>query len=389
MRSLVMLPSVVGGLAAMVAASDAWRDHATMSPRRALTPGAASYTLTCPSNQQLVGLQGGAGLWVDWFRGVCRHVTADGHWIGGESLSDASTGGASGTPFRLICPQDHAVSGLSGNAGQWINQLLVHCRRLGNSGSVTGPAVLATPNSGAGKVGGSGSSNFGPLSCAGTIPVFQLRGTSGSTGLAGVVDSVRVTCGQTPGFQVQSLQLQPAVVFAQSSSQARAVFTYVSPQALTLRFASNDPAVARVASATVTIARGSGNGTVAVSGVGPGCATIAVENEHGSTSPVSQSLIVHPHSDRGAAVALGLPNTYRLTTNAQHSIPVRMTTARPVTVTLTSSNPQVAIVTPSVTIPPGTPGVATIILTSGRAGCITLSATANGATTRRTVAFGL
>jgi hypothetical protein len=385
-------PSRLCGLGVAAIVLGGLLGSAPSAPARGPAPNAAgAYFITCGPNKALIGISGGAGTWVDWVRGVCMHVTNDGHWIGAESPSPSFSGGQSGAPFRLMCPVDHVVAALSGNVGRWLNLLQVHCRRMTSNGAVssTSALVLATPAS-AGSAGGSGSVGFGPRDCPNNQGALGLSGSSGSTGIAAVVDSARLVCGRPETFQITSFTLLANGVVAGSPTRGTVTFPYPAPVAQTIRPSSDNAQVAAVSLPSTAIAAGatSAGFSITTAGSTGGCTTIRVPNEHGLVDFVFRRLIVHPASDPDPFLTLVTRDDVSFMAPGAHTATIRMTTARPTTVALTSSDPTVATVPASVTVPPGAPGIAQFTMTALRTGCPTISATGRGTTVRRTVSFG-
>ena len=90
--------------------------------------GGNPFTLRCPDDAVLVGVQGNAGGVVDRVQPVCRQIDPSGLLLDGRSSGAA--GGGGGTAFSLQCPENHAVSGIDGKASLYVDQLRIKCGRL-------------------------------------------------------------------------------------------------------------------------------------------------------------------------------------------------------------------------------------------------------------------
>ncbi len=74
--------------------------------------------------------------------------------------------------WRMRCPEGQAVSGLSGQAGQLLDQLEIACRAFQVDGMGDAQSISLTPAPGKNPVGGEGGDDFGPTSC----PEGQIAG---------------------------------------------------------------------------------------------------------------------------------------------------------------------------------------------------------------------
>jgi len=136
--------------------------------------GGNSFALRRANDQVLVGIGGKASAVVDRVQPLCAQVDRLGRWVGYE-VGGSIAGGSGGTAFTLRCPRDHAVSGIQGKAGSLIDQLRIKC------GSLTARPKLASIGSVlAGQAGGTGGNPFGPFDCVDNKPGRGLIGRAGS-----------------------------------------------------------------------------------------------------------------------------------------------------------------------------------------------------------------
>ena len=95
-------------------------------------PGGGAFRLMCPGNQVLVGLTGRAGEWMDQVAPVCVtvHIAS---WVGTPRPGRA-TGGSGGGPFTSMCPRDSVVVGFSGYSLEYVFNIGLTCRHMGPKG---------------------------------------------------------------------------------------------------------------------------------------------------------------------------------------------------------------------------------------------------------------
>ena len=150
--------------------------------------GGKEFALACKPGEVMVGVQGRAGMWIDRLGPQCVEVSKQtGLWPQVSPISSAgATGGMGGTSFVRTCPRNFAVHAFNGIRGQYVNQLIVHCRQLSAGMKTAGSVVLLPPVGTAGLPPGT---NFGTLSCP------QDRAATGLFGKSGIyVDSVGLKC---------------------------------------------------------------------------------------------------------------------------------------------------------------------------------------------------
>ena len=92
--------------------------------------GGLPFRVLCPADSVLVGVSGGADQFVDRVRGICAKFV-DGGWTsaGGTAATDAH-GGGGGKPYDIRCPTGFAVAGMNGRTGWFVDQMTVFCNRL-------------------------------------------------------------------------------------------------------------------------------------------------------------------------------------------------------------------------------------------------------------------
>ena len=152
--------------------------------------GGQAFTQDCPSDRVLVGIKGRAHAWMDGIQGVCAKVNYDGSWSG-DTITTGYRGGNGGNTFTRTCAQGHAVSGISGREGMFVDQIRIYCRPLVNAtqeglakaGRLTGSRTALSP------AGGSGGKTFGRYDCLDEMPG---RGLSGRSGI--YLDRIQFRC---------------------------------------------------------------------------------------------------------------------------------------------------------------------------------------------------
>lgn len=148
--------------------------------------GGSSRSLRCNAGEVLVGVRAREGWVVDKLESRCVRVDAAGNWVGSVVTRGSVGGGFGGGTQRTIeCANGQAVSGISGNAGWYVDKLTLRCRDL------TGPQQLSGASSVAGTVGGTGGDPFDRIDCPSNLPARGFAATG-----AGVVDSLKLVCGQ-------------------------------------------------------------------------------------------------------------------------------------------------------------------------------------------------
>lgn len=120
----------------------------------------------CNDNEELAGIYGNAGWYVDSVGLSCVRINrSNGTWQG-ETRTGQRLGGGGGRPYDLRCPRDHVVMGFRGRGAMLLDRLEIECRRLGADGRVSGSSVWR------GTAGGTGGNSFGPHRCPGNRPAF-------------------------------------------------------------------------------------------------------------------------------------------------------------------------------------------------------------------------
>ncbi len=86
--------------------------------------GGNEFSLTCPEDQFLTSVMGGAGVYVDRVSGHCESVDA------ARSYDSAPAGGEGGNPYAANCPAGYAITGIHGGSGVWVDRVNVICNRI-------------------------------------------------------------------------------------------------------------------------------------------------------------------------------------------------------------------------------------------------------------------
>jgi hypothetical protein len=177
----------------------------TLPPRTPWTPIAGAtvgdrFTLACATGEVLAGVRGtttGSGL--GRLVPSCVRAGVDGSWRGSPADARDGAGSEGGTFFSLACPANQAVSGLQTRGDGAVSALQLQCRPLG-TGGLTVQAGFGAPTTPAGP----GSGALQPMrECAGGFAARGLYGHAGSS-VAGVgllcrrpVDAIQVSAAAT------------------------------------------------------------------------------------------------------------------------------------------------------------------------------------------------
>ena len=143
--------------------------------------GGSPFDLSCANGDVLAGIYGYTGTYVNSVGARCVSVAADGAWIG-QPVDAGTSGTDNGTPFAATCPTGWGVTGFSGRADTFVNQIGLQCRRLDSANTArdfTQPLPVAGRNTG---------TAHEPLNCAGSVAT-GLTGRSGSW-----IDSFGLQC---------------------------------------------------------------------------------------------------------------------------------------------------------------------------------------------------
>ena len=165
----------------------------TMTSLKAGGSGGNHYSTGCGFNA-MVGVQGrtydtglpGVGEVVGSIQAICVALQGDGSWNGTPAPAPGIAGRERGTSVSLRCPQNQAVSGISGKAGIYLNQLRINCAPLVEPGHLSSEGSPL-----AGSIGGTGGNGFGPVGylCTSNKPGYEFSG-----GADQWVDSVALFC---------------------------------------------------------------------------------------------------------------------------------------------------------------------------------------------------
>jgi hypothetical protein len=351
--------------------------------------GGNPFTLRCPDDAVLVGVQGSAGSVVDRVQPVCRQIDPSGLLLDGRSAGTA--GGGGGTAFILQCPDNHAVSGIDGRASLYVDQLRIKCGPL-----TAGPRLAASGSVLAGHAGGGGGTAFGPFDCVDNKPGRGLIGRAGT-----YVDQIRLACDYPPSplRPLSIYPLRPDRVMGLPLVRGGGVLLLMSLSSdwqhasWYLPVRNSNPAVAHAAGsetvAEVVHYANAGPRTAAldVEGRGVGCTTFEV-GFPGAVLPPVDVLIERP-TDPHLTLALSIEEWTQNTTSAFGTL--TLSTPAPAggaAIALTSSHPALAPVPPTVTVPQGTRVTTFEIHRIGSGGgCVVISATGNGGSVQSVMLF--
>lgn len=146
--------------------------------------GGNQFDLSCGSNEVLAGIYGNTGTYVNRVGARCVSVSSSGNWIG-QPRNAASTGTNTGRVYDVTCPVGWAVTGFTGRADLYVNQIGLQCQNLSSANTATGitrQLAVAGANTG---------TQRGMLSCVGSVAT-GLTGRSGSW-----LDSFGLQCPST------------------------------------------------------------------------------------------------------------------------------------------------------------------------------------------------
>ncbi|TAK55032.1 MAG: hypothetical protein EPO25_05115 [Gammaproteobacteria bacterium] len=246
--------------------------------------GGTSYSVGCGANQALVGVKGYAGSYIDGLQGICAQISYDGSWLG-TAVETSFAGKSTGRSFSLVCPAGHAVSGVKGRAGSYIDQLKVRCGRLGPNGRLSSYGDYL-----GGTAGSTGGSAFGPFDCSSSQPAQLIRGKAGNW-----IDSLGLGCATVNTVRPSSLTISPVPVqysgFSPGTHRATAtVQMSLLPKAeVPVTLTTSNPEVALFLGGSTTASPmirtyGDGSRSVSVVSQQPGCSTITASYQGASLS---------------------------------------------------------------------------------------------------------
>jgi hypothetical protein len=160
--------------------------------------GGGLFTLDCPANAAMVGVQGRGGTRIDQLQPVCAPISLSTDTstspdytyrvTTGAPSPIGAAGGGGGTAYADSCPANEVVVGIRGRNGTEIDQFYVQCGRvtLTRSGATWGVTITSTGTTT--PRGGAGGSFFSEDCPAGRIG-SGLAGRSGTR-----IDAVAARC---------------------------------------------------------------------------------------------------------------------------------------------------------------------------------------------------
>lgn len=354
--------------------------------------GGNPFTLRCPNDSVLVGLEGRAEAFLDQVTLVCRQVDPLGRWVGGSH--GGSAGGTGGKPFPVVfeCPTNQAISGIDGRAGTVVDQLRIKCGPL-----TAGPRLAASGSLLPRHVGGTGGNPFGPFDCVDDKPG---RGLAGRAGI--YLDQVRLICDYPPA------PLEPVSFFAVLPGNLLSqVVRTAGGLLLQMRLSSpwdrgdfrvpvrnSNPSVAVIAGppgeGTMLHLSGADASTAVfeMSPRGVGCTRFDV-GYSGRPALAAVHVLVEKPQSAGLSLALNVVEWTATTTGAFGTITLPgPAPAGGTAVALTSSPTGLALVPASVTVPQGTRTTTfEIHRVASAAGCVVVTANGNGGSVQSVMLF--
>jgi hypothetical protein len=348
----------------------------TLSPD--IDGGGALFSFTCGTDKVMVGVSGGAGMWVNRVSGICRQVNRAGEWIGGDSSTNATATGG-GSDFKLKCERNSAVAALGGRSGQWLDRLQVYCRTLGVNGQLTGALVLAKDGVNTTAGGGPGINAFGPIGyeCASNRPARILRGRHGSVAGTPSIDRIGLDCQVPTVLKLNNIGVLYATTLGNTSS-VTVQFNRAAAADQIVAVSSNSTGVITVPAST-TVTQGNFQRSFRLSTVATGCALLTAS--YAGASRVGHA-VVQPERVANYALWMSTPNELLIAPQQQT---VTLSAAAPpgTVIRLASSNREVATVPATVT-KVGLESM-TFPVTGRKRGCTQIVATYLSFTVRRIV----
>jgi len=134
--------------------------------------GGTAFDLSCASGEVVAGIYGSTDTYVNSVGARCVAVSDDGDWIG-QPRDAGTTGTTTGRPYAATCPTGWGVTGFTGRADTFVNQVGVQCQKLVSPDAArdfSRPLQTAGRNTG---------TEHGPLNCAGSVAT-GLTGRSGA-----------------------------------------------------------------------------------------------------------------------------------------------------------------------------------------------------------------
>ncbi len=294
----------------------------------------------------------------------------------------AAAGGGGGTTFVLRCPRDHAMSGIQGRAGSLIDQLHIRCGAL-----TAGPKLASIGSVLAAQAGGSGGTAFGPFDCVDSKPGHGLIGHAGS-----FVDQLRLGCDFPPAPLRSSNatlvigNLRTSIARVEGNPLMEVYVSSAPLGAYSIPVRNNNPSVARtIVPDAFEERRQPGVNEILIGNVG--CASFDVGFPGDALKHVE--LLVERPGGPALTLSLSIVEWTASTTSAFGTL----TTSNPapaagISVALTSSQPNLAIVPATVTIPSGTRTTSFEIRRAGpSSACVVISAAAVGANSQSVMLF--
>ncbi len=134
--------------------------------------GGGPFSLECPGDQVLVGMNGTTGTYLNSVGARCVAVDQQGNWIGAPQDAGRNSN-AAGTPFTRTCESGSVVTGFSGRSDLYVNQVTLNCQKIGPERLVFGPITALQA------VGADTGTARGPYNCGGSAAT-GIAGRSGS-----------------------------------------------------------------------------------------------------------------------------------------------------------------------------------------------------------------
>lgn len=338
--------------------------------------GGNPFALRCANDQVLVGIGGKASALVDRVQPLCAQVDPLGRWsylLSGSIVAGSIAGGGGGTAFTLTCPRDHAVSGIQGKAGSLIDQLRIKCGPL-----TAGPKLASIGSVLSGQAGSSGGNAFGPFDCVDNKPGRGLIGRAGNfvDQLRLACDFPAQPLRPTSAYFLWGNEFG-SILRVRGNPLMRVHVSSVPLGTYRIPVRNNNPSIAAtIPPDAFENRRNPGLNEIAIGNVG--CTSFDV-GFPGDPLHRAELLVERPGGP-ALTLSLSILEWTETTTSAFGTLTTsNPAPAGGIPVALTSNHPNLAIVPASVTIPAGTRTTTFEIRRSGTIGvCVVITANGNG-----------
>lgn len=337
----------------------------------------------CSPDEVMVGVVGKASAFVDSIGPLCVQVDPLGRWTSNAD-PEGSAGGTGGSQFSIRCPENQAVSGIQGRASALIDRLQIRCGPL-----TAGPRLASSGTILGSHAGGTGGTVFGPFDCVDNKPS---RGLIGRAGIYVDQLRLACDYPPSPVRSVAARMLvgnlRTAIIRTQRDPLMEIVLSSKPRGTVHVPVKNNNPTIAEMIEHN-EIQAYDNPWRVEVIVKGAGCASFEVGFPGQVAPPVN--VLVDSRPAPQLALSLSILEWTTSTTSAFGTLTIPAAApSSGVAVRLASSHQTEALIPPSVTIPPGSRSTTFEIrrpVTGTLGGCIIVTATGNGATVQSPMLF--